>query len=311
MILLILSCFTIVVSAVPLPQGGATPAPVEATDQVLATQTPAPPSPNAARPQPGGSYQLGPQGAPHFLLPTQHYSWPSLGGGPGIIPLQPTIYGSRPAERPTLAQQPLIFPPYGYVPLLSSPYGNQPFPPYGFPMILESLLTQTPGNQPAHSPVLPAQTPAGAAPLGELPQQVQQQQSPQIVYMLQQPEEPLLSSLSSEELQTAVKMSQLGVYLTSVLTNLPAGAVRPVSQGAGPVNPQQQVVVPTSGTFPAGVQQTQGPASSAPPPDTHGFPSGLERPPQEAATAKAPVQPAGGKRVCNCSNRQRELPPHL
>ncbi|KAL6110709.1 uncharacterized protein ACO6RY_19741 [Pungitius sinensis] len=300
-ILIYLSCFTIVVSAVPLPQGGATRALVEATKQVVVTQTPAPLSPHVAQSQPGVPYLLGPQ----FLPPTQHYSWPSLGGSPSIVPLQPNIYGSQPAaEQPTLPQQPLIFPPYRYVPLLSSPYGNQLFSPYGFPVILESLLPQTPGNQLPNSPVLPAETPSGAAPLGNLPQQVQQQQSPQIVYVLQQPKETLLSSLSSEELQTAVEMRQLGVYLTTMLTNLPAGAIQPASQGAGLVNP-------TSGTFSAGVQQTQGPAGSAPQPTTDGFPSGLERPAQEAATVKAPVQPAAGERVCNCSNRQRELTPHL
>nr|XP_040043059.1 DNA translocase FtsK-like [Gasterosteus aculeatus aculeatus] len=310
MIILILSWFTIMVSAVPLPQGGATQA-LEATNQGLDTQTPAPLSPNVVQPQPGVSYQLGPQGGPQFLPPTQHYWWPSLGGSPRIIPLQPSIYGSQPADQPTLPQQPSIFPPYRYVPLLSSPYGNQLFSPYGFPMIVESLLPQTPGNPPPISPVLPAGTPSGAAPLGDVPQLVQQQQSPQIVYMFQQPKETLLSSLSSEELQTAVKMSQLGVYLTTLLTNPPAGAIQPVSQGAGLVNPQQQVVVPTSGTLSAGVQQTQGPAGSAPQPNTNGFPSGLERPPQEAATVKAPVQPTEGKRVCNCSNRQRELTAHL
>lgn len=50
------------------------------------------------------------------------------------------------------------------------------FSPYGFPMIVESLLPQTPGNPPPISPVLPAGTPSGAAPLGDVPQLVQQQQ---------------------------------------------------------------------------------------------------------------------------------------
>ncbi|KAK9540407.1 hypothetical protein VZT92_002861 [Zoarces viviparus] len=315
MILFILSCFTIMVSAVPvhsnvlpplLSQGGATQAQrvVEATNQLLDGVTPAPLSPNVAQPQPGVPQQPGPQDGPQFLPPTQHYTWPSFGGSPMIMPLQPNIHGSQPADQPTLAQQPLMFPPYRYIPLLSSPYRDQLFSPYGFPMILESPLPQTPANPPPNSLVIPAETPAAAAPLGDVPQQVQQQQNPQIVYMFQKPKSSPLASLSSEELQMAAKMGQLGVYLSTVLTNSPAGAVQPVRQGAGLVNPEQKVVVPTAGTSLAGLQQTQGPGSSGPQPNANVLPSGLERQTQEAVTVKAPVQPTQGKLGCDCSNRQ-------
>lgn len=87
-------------------QEGATQAQraVEATNM----QTPAPLSPNAEQPQPGVPQQPGPHGGPMFLFPTQHYTWPPLGGGPIMIPLQPSVYGSQPANQPTIPQQPLV-----------------------------------------------------------------------------------------------------------------------------------------------------------------------------------------------------------
>lgn len=42
------------------------------------------------------------------MLPAQHYTWPPLGGSPMIIPLQPNVYGSQPANQPTHRQQPLV-----------------------------------------------------------------------------------------------------------------------------------------------------------------------------------------------------------
>lgn len=50
------------------------------------------------------------------------------------------------------------------------------YSPYGFPRILASSVPQTPANQPLNRLVLPAETPSGAAPLGNAPQPIQQQQ---------------------------------------------------------------------------------------------------------------------------------------
>lgn len=89
--------------------------------------------------------------------------------------------------------------------------------------------------------------------------------------------------------QMAAKMGQLGVYLPTVLRNLPAGAVQPVSQAAGLANIEQQGVVPTVPTSSA--PQTQELASSVPQLNTNKVPIGLERPAQEDATVQTPVQP--------------------
>lgn len=295
LIIILLSCFTIMVSAVParpllLSQGGAT----QATNQQPDAQTPAPLSPKVEQPQPGV-----PQGGPQFLSPTHYYTWSPLGGSPMIIPVQQSVHGSQ-----TFPQQPLILPPYGYSRLFSLPYRNQLFSPYGYPMILSSPLQQTAANQPPNSLVSPAQTPPGAAPLGNSPQPIQQQQNPQIVYMLQQPMNPALGSLSSEELQMSATMGQLGVYLPSVLTNPSAGAVQPVNQAAGLTNPEEQGTVPTLATPSAGVLQTQGPAglsnaspqtlgpaSSGTQPTDNSVPVGLESPTQTAATVRTPAEP--------------------
>ncbi|KAA8594791.1 calcium-binding protein P [Etheostoma spectabile] len=301
-ILILLSCFTIIVSAVPvrpnvlpplLSQGGATQTQtvVEAINQQSDTQTPAPLCPNVEQPQSGVQQQPGPQAGPQFLPPIQPHTWPPLVGSPMIIPQQPNFYGSQPANQPTLPQQPLIFPPYRYFPVFSSPHGNQLFRQYGFPMILESPFPQTPANQPPNSPVLPAETPSEAAPGDAAQTGQQQQQNPHIVYMLQQPKSSPFGSLSSEEFQMAAKLGQLGVYLNTVLTNPPAGAIQHVIRATGLANPEQKSIVPTVGTSLSGVLQTQGPASSGPQPNTNGLPGGLKRPAQEAATVQISVQP--------------------
>ncbi|XP_040892355.1 DNA translocase FtsK-like isoform X2 [Toxotes jaculatrix] len=289
--LILLSCFTILVSAVPvhpnvlpplLSQRGTTQAqaqvqPIEATNQKPESHTLAPLSPSVNQPQPGVPQQLGPQGGPQLVPSPQHYIWSPLGDNLMIIPLQPSIRGSQPANQPALPQQPLIFPPYGYFPLFSLPHRNQ-FSPYGFPTTLEAPLPQTPANQPPNSPVLPAETPAEAA-AAAAPQPVQQQQAPQIVYMLQQP-------------MMAAKMSQLGAYVPTVLTNLPTGAVQTVSQAAGLTNVGQAGVVPTVVTSSSGVPQAQGLASTGPQPNTNCVPAALERAAQEVVTVQTPVQPA-------------------
>ncbi|KAF3852057.1 hypothetical protein F7725_005412, partial [Dissostichus mawsoni] len=182
-----------------------------------------------------------------------------------IIPLQPNVYGSQPANQPTHRQQPL-------------------FSPYGYPMIVEPTLPQNPANPPPNSPVLPAETLTGPAP-----PVLQQQQNPQIVYMLQQSKSPTLGSLSSEELQMAAEMGQLAMYLTNLLKNSPAGAILPVSQAAGLANPENQGMVPTAGTS-VGVPQTGGLARSGPQPNTNVIPVGLERTAQQSATVQTSVQ---------------------
>ncbi|XP_041790202.1 synapsin-1-like [Chelmon rostratus] len=288
-ITILLSYFSIMASAVParpnvlpslLSQGGAT----QATNQKPDAQTPAPLSPEVEQPP---QHVAGPQ-----LLPLmQHYTWPPLGGSPVIIHPQPSVHGSQP-----LPQQPLMFTPHWYFPLFSSPHSNQLFSPHGSPMILAPPRQQTPADQPQSSKVLPAETPNGAAP--SAPQPIQQQQNPLIVYLLQQPMNVALGSLSSEELEMAAKLGQLGVYLPSVLTNPSAGVAQPVDQAAGLTNPEQQGIGPTVGTSSAGVPQTQGPASSGPQPNTNGLPVGLEKPTQETVTVqKTKLQPTQGNLV--------------
>ncbi|TNN28011.1 hypothetical protein EYF80_061841 [Liparis tanakae] len=99
-----------------------------------------------------------------------------------------------------------------------------------------------------------------------------------------------LGSLSSEELQMAAKLGQLGVFLTSMLTHLPAGTVVPVSPAAGLVNSEQQSAGPTLGaltltlTLTLTLRQTQGPLSSGPQLSTNRSPSGVE------AAVEAPIQ---------------------
>ncbi|XP_071359852.1 integrator complex subunit 3 homolog [Trachinotus anak] len=291
---ILLSCFTIVVSAVPVTQrvSQAQQAQLESEAQTpVEAQTPAPLSPRVVQPQPGVPQQLGPQGGPQLVPSLQHYTWSPLGDNLMIIPRQMSIHGSQPANQLTL-QQPLMFPPYGYFPLFSSPYRNHLFSSYGFPTILEAPLPQTSANQLPNSPVLPAETPSGAAPSGNAPEPIQQQQNPQIVYMLQQPMSSPLGSLSSEELEMAAKMGQLGMYVPTVLTNLPTGGgVQPVSQAAELTNQAQAGVVPTVVTSSAGVPRAQGLAGTEPQPNTNSVPVGLERPTQEAATVQSPVEP--------------------
>lgn len=84
----------------------------------------------------------------------------------------------------------------------------------------------------------------------------------------------------------AAKLGQLGVYMSSLLTNPSAGAVQPVNQAAGIAHPDQQGIVPTS---PAGIQQTQGPASAGSPLNAN--PVGLKSPTQQAATVQTPAGP--------------------
>ncbi|XP_044200531.1 proline-rich receptor-like protein kinase PERK8 [Thunnus albacares] len=283
------------VSAVPvspnvrpplLSQGGAIQ-PVEATNQNPKAQTPVPTlsvdQPQSAVPQ---------QQSPHqFLPPLQHYTWSPIGGGALIVPLQPSVQGSQPTSQPTLPQPALVFPPYGYFPLFSSPYGNQPFSPYGFLINREAPIPQTPANQPLNTQVSLGETPSRPVPSADPPQPVQQQQNPQIVHMLQQPMNSALGSLSSEELEMAAKLGQLGAYLQMVLTNPPAGAIQePVSQAAGLTNRGQPEALPAEGTSSPGVQQTQRLRQRS---GTMaiGVPVGLEKPAQEVVTVQTPAQP--------------------
>lgn len=125
---------------------------------------------------------------------------------------------------------------------------------------------------------------------------------------------PLLSyctvSFLSSVFQIAAKMRELGVYMPTVLTNLPAGAVQtqPMIQAAGLANPEPQGMEPTDRTPSAGVPQTESLAGSRPQPNTHRVPVGLEKAAQDAATAETPVQVklqhTQGNRVQDCGHRQ-------
>ncbi|XP_069386377.1 basic salivary proline-rich protein 1-like [Paralichthys olivaceus] len=292
---MLLSCFTIIVSAVPvysnvLPsiqsRGGARRLqPVEVTNQKPVAQT----QPlSVEQPQPGVPQQLVPQGGPQPLPSMPYYTWSPQGNRLMMIPLQLSLHGPQLANQPAFPQG--IFPSYGYFPMFQPLYGNQlPSSPYGVPVIPPP---QTPANPPPSGQVLPAQTPSEAALPGEAPQPVQQlqQQNPHIVYMLQQPMTSLLGTLSSEELEVAAKMSQLGVYMPTMIANLPAGAVQSQA-AAGLSNLGQAGVPPAVVTASAGAPQTQGLVGTGPQPNAEGGPVGLQREAKEVATAPTSVQP--------------------
>lgn len=241
--LLILSCLCNMGSAVPVSAKVAPP--LEALPsqrlhpELTEAQTQAPLSPLLEQPQPSSQ----PLPSPQLLPPLQQYPWTSLGGTPMIYPFQPNIAGSQPPNQPAFPLQPMVFPSFGYMPFFPSPYTNQLFSPYRLP---EASLPQTPANQAPH--VLPAETTLAAAPGGEVAQ-TQQQQSPQVVYMVQQPMNPALGGLSSEELQIAAKMSQLGMYMPTVLNNQGTGVVQAGGQAAdvGPLAAGVQLKPRTSG----------------------------------------------------------------
>ncbi|XP_078799754.1 uncharacterized protein LOC144990420 isoform X1 [Oryzias latipes] len=283
-IILLLSCITLLVSAVPvapntharmLPQGGATQRihPVQSTNHKPEVQTPAPLSPIQEQAQSGIPQQPDPQAVlePSPSLP-QH-TWYPQGGSTPINPMPQNVPPFLPANHLTLGQLPLqMFPPYGFYPLFAPPYGNQMFSPYGFPSIRESPFLQAPTQQLQNNQAPPAENvvPAGAAP------QQTQQQNPPIVYMLQQPMNPAIGGLSSEELEMQAKLNQMSVY--SVLTNLPAGAgpVQPENQAAGLTNPGEQGATPHVGGSAAGVRSLQGPACSGSLLNSNSVPAGVK-----------------------------------
>ncbi|XP_028263993.1 ameloblastin isoform X2 [Parambassis ranga] len=278
-----------------------------ATNQNPDIQEPASLSPNLEQQQPvtpqqqQQQQQLDLQNNPRFGPSLQHYSWSPPGGSALIIPLQPSIHGPQHANanQLTLPQQPQIFPPYGYLPMFPSPYSNQLFSPYGFPVMFEPPRPQLPASQLPNSPVLPAENTAAAAAAAAVAtagntvqpqQQQQQQQNTPVVYMLQQPMSNTMGGLSSEELEMAAKMSQLGVYMPSVLTNMPAGASQSQSRVAGLPNPQQQGAAGIMEASAAGVSQTQGLPCSGSQPNANSVPAGLEKAAPEAASVQTPVQ---------------------
>lgn len=93
-----------------LPQGGATQAPqvqpVETMNQK--PQTPVPLSPITEQAQPGVLQQPGLQGGPLFLPSLQQFAWSPLGGSVMMMPLQPGMQESLPANQPATPQQPLV-----------------------------------------------------------------------------------------------------------------------------------------------------------------------------------------------------------
>ncbi|XP_024145946.1 predicted GPI-anchored protein 58 isoform X2 [Oryzias melastigma] len=309
-IILLLSCITLLVSAVPvapnarphmLPQGGATQRvhPVQTTNHQPEAQTPAPLAPIQEQTQSGIPQQPDPQAVlqPSPSLP-QH-TWYPQGGSTPISPLPQNVSPFLPANHLTLGQLPLMFPPYGFYPLFAPPYGNQLFSPYGFPSIREPPFPQAPTQQLQNSPAAPAENVVGAAvPAAAAPQQTQQQ-NPQIVYMLQQPMNPALGGLSSEELETQAKLNQMSLY--SVLTNLPAGVgpVQPDNQAAGLTNPEQQgaslhVGGSAAAAAAAGVRSSlQGPACSGSLLNSNSGPAGVRSAAPEANAVQTQNQAKG------------------
>ncbi|XP_047222435.1 LIM domain-binding protein 1-like isoform X2 [Girardinichthys multiradiatus] len=291
-IIFLLSCVTIIVTAVPVspnvhplhqPQKGVSHRgqPVEATIKSEAQTAPLPLS--LEQPQPGNPLQPDQQTNPQQSL--QQHALVPQGGSTMMFPIPQGVGGFLPPNQLTLAQQPLIFPSYGFLPVFPSPYSNQ--------LVSESPIPQTPTNQLTNSPVPPVENAAGAAaPSGAGARQIQQQ-NPPIVYMLQQPMNPSLGGLSSEELETAAKMSQLGMYMPTMLANLPAGAgaVQAQSQAAGLTNPDQWAARQTAGTSATGVQPSQGLPCAGSQLNADSLPAGLKRAVPEAPTVQTPAQP--------------------
>uniref|UniRef100_A0A3Q0QYK3 Uncharacterized protein n=1 Tax=Amphilophus citrinellus TaxID=61819 RepID=A0A3Q0QYK3_AMPCI len=91
--------------------------------------------------------------------------------------------------------------------------------------------------------------------------------------------------------QMAATMGQLGVYMPTVLTNQPAGAVQARSQAAGLKNPEQPGVQPAVGTSAAGGQQIQGLPCAGSQTNANGVPAGLAGAAPSAATAQPQLQP--------------------
>ncbi|CAL9700201.1 unnamed protein product [Knipowitschia caucasica] len=237
-------------------------------------------APIVEQPQPSSQ----PMPSPQLLPPMQQYPWSSLGGAPLIFPLHPNMVGPQPAaNQPGMPMQPMVFPPFGYLPMFP-PYTNQMLSPY---RLHEAPLPQAPANPAPNA--LPAQTALTAAPLGEVlqtqqqqqqilqPQQQQQQQNPQVIYMMQQPMNTQLGGLSSEELQIAAKMSQLGMY---TVVNTAGAGVQPLTQAAG-TGPQVRADL---GVMPAGVQKMQGPRGSGGTPCSNN--------PQSTGSQRAAAEPA-------------------
>lgn len=249
--LMVLSCLCNMGSAVPVRAKAAPPLEALPSERLHLdlpeVQTEAPLAPILEQPQPSSQ----PQPSPQLLHPLQQYPWTSLGGAPLIFPFQPNLAGSQPPNQPALPIQPMVFPPFGYMPFFPSPYSNPLFSPYRLP---EASLPQTPANQAPHA--LPAETSLAAVPeVG----QTQQQQSSPVVYMVQQPMNPALGGLSSEELQIAAKMSQMGVYMPTVLNNPNTGVVQAVGQTAdlGPLAAGVQLKPRTNGGTPCANNKLQ------------------------------------------------------
>ncbi|KAG7241251.1 hypothetical protein INR49_025769 [Caranx melampygus] len=171
------------------------------------------------------------------------------------------------------------------------------WPPFGSSLMIVPLQSRVHGSQHVNQPAVPQQPlvvpPYGYFPLFSSP--YTNQLNPQILYMLQQPMSSTLGSVSSEELQMAAGVGQLGMYVPTVLTNLPTGGgrgggggVQPVSQASGLKN--QAEAVPTVVTPSAGVPQAEGWASTGPQPDTNVLPVGLEQAAQEVATVQPSAQ---------------------
>ncbi|KAM4604300.1 uncharacterized protein ACJ7VT_018851 [Polymixia lowei] len=257
----ILACFALTASSVPLTPGTAQPAQGEA---------------------------LQPQGAPQFFLPPQYQQWPPQGGVPLMIPFHSHFQEPQ-------SQQPMIFP-HGYYPMFPMQDSNQLYSPYSWPMVFPPPPPNNPANQPPAIPAAtPGQTPSGPVPSPNAPQPTQQ--NPQIVYMVRPAMNPALGGLSSEEIEMAVRMGGAGFYpfLPGVQTNMPPEAFNPMSP-VGQPNPGMPVLpapgLPPTGASPNGVPPTEGtnPGGAAgtnqPAPGANDVPAG-----QDTAPVQAPVQP--------------------
>ncbi|XP_032420105.1 ameloblastin isoform X2 [Xiphophorus hellerii] len=301
-IIFLLSCLAIIVPAIPVSprtrplqqsQKGVNHGsqPVDATIRKPEAQMDPSLPHSLDQPQPGNPQQPDQQANNQHSL--QHYALFPQGGSPVMLPLPQSVAGFLPPNQLTLAQQPLIFPSYGFMPVFPSPYSNQLFSPYGFPKVSESPLPQTPINQLTNGPVLPAENAAGAAAPSMAAAQQTQQQNPPVVYMLQQPMNPSLGGLSSEELEIAAKLSQLGMFMPTMLANLPAGAaaVQAQSQFAGITNPDQRAARQTAGTSASGAQPLQGLPCSGSQLNVNNPPAGLERAVPKTPTVRSADRP--------------------
>lgn len=103
----------------------------------------------------------------------------------------------------------------------------------------------------------------------------------------------LILSIHYSLFQIAAKLSQLGMFMPTMLANPPAGAaaVQAQSQFAGITNPDQRAARQTAGTSASGAQPLQGLPCSGSQLNVNNPPAGLERAVPKTPTVRSADRP--------------------